>query len=365
MSIRIRTFSIASALAISAISHAQNPQVNYNDSDYINKQITSTTRSNQFHDQVILITGGTSGIGLATASAFAKANAGHIIITGRHPKKWQQSYVQLSKSLSKKELNKIEYVQSDVRLESDVKRLINTIYDKYGRLDVAFNNAGVQPGDVTTNSFIENTHFESSRDKNGSIAYHLPSSPSSSKTQWKTNDPTRSTPISDFRESEIATSIFGSYYSMKWEIAAAFSKQPKNLPMSIINTSSRNGIIPDPKRTLYASSKAFIIAMTRSLANQVAQRAVKDNRAMVRINVIAPGPVDTPLEHGAYPGNKKTFNKGASVGVPMQRVASPDEITPAVLFLADYKQSSYITGAILPIDGGDVASPLMTKGKAS
>ena len=91
------------------------------------------------------------------------------------------------------------------------------------------------------------------------------------------------------------------------------------------------------------------------MSNSVAQRAVKENRAMIRINVIAPGPVETPMEKAAFPG--EDFAKKASQGVPMQRVAQPEEIAPAVLFLADYNQSSYITGAILPIDGGDVASP--------
>ena len=105
--------------------------------------------------------------------------------------------------------------------------------------------------------------------------------------------------------------------------------------------------------------KLLSSAITKSLSNQTAQRAVKEKRAMVRINVIAPGPVDTPLERGAYPGDNATFIREASVGVPMQRVAKPEEIAPGVLFLADNNQSSYITGAILPIDGGDVASPLI------
>ena len=77
---------------------------------------------------------------------------------------------------------------------------------------------------------------------------------------------------------------------------------------------------------------------------------------MIRVNTTAPGPVDTPLERGAFPGN--SFVK-AMARVPMQRIAIADEIAPAVLFLADPAQSSYITGAILPIYGGDVASPYM------
>lgn len=78
---------------------------------------------------------------------------------------------------------------------------------------------------------------------------------------------------------------------------------------------------------------------------------------MVRVNAIAPGPVDTPLERAAFPG--KNFVK-AMTGVPMQHIATPQEIAPSVLFLADAKQAAYITGAILPVDGGNVASPYMT-----
>jgi NAD(P)-dependent dehydrogenase (short-subunit alcohol dehydrogenase family) len=208
-----------------------------------------------------------------------------------------------------------------------------------------------------------NLDFDSAINADGAIVYTLPPPQPQSKdiknTSWEKSSPSQYTPASNYRESEIATSIFGVFYCLKWEIIYAFNKQPKNLPMSIINTSSRNGILPDPHRPLYAGAKAFIIAITRSLSNQVAQRSVKEGRAMVRINAIAPGPVDTPLERGAYPGDTATFVRGASIGVPMQRVAQPEEIAPAVLFLADYNQSSYITGAILPVDGGDVASPLI------
>ena len=144
---------------------------------------------------------------------------------------------------------------------------------------------------------------------------------------------------------------------MKWEIFHVFQRQPKNIPFAIVNTASRNGIIPDPNRPLYAASKAFIIALSKSLSNGVTQRSLKENRAMVRINVVAPGPVDTPMERSAFPGSESNFIAHAAQGVPMQRVAKPEEIASAVLFLSDSEQASYITGAILPVDGGDVASP--------
>jgi NAD(P)-dependent dehydrogenase (short-subunit alcohol dehydrogenase family) len=192
----------------------------------------------------------------------------------------------------------------------------------------------------------------------GSVIYSLASpQPSSSGVDksWQKEDPTEASGNSEFRENPIATSVFGVMYSLKWEIHYAFAKQPKHLPMAIINTASRNGIIPDPNRPLYAASKAFVIALTKSLSNAVAQRSIKEKHAMVRINAIAPGPVDTPMERAAFPGSN--FDALAAQGVPMQRVAQPEEIAPAVLFLADSKKASYISGAIFPVDGGDVASP--------
>lgn len=315
----------------------------------------------RFSNKIVLITGGTSGIGLATAIAFVKNGAKKVIVCGRSSNKWKMAKPLIDRYLGKLS-NKIKYRKCDVRIESQVKDMINTIYDKYGRLDIAFNNAGVQPGTIDSDSRIENTQFNSHIETDGSIIFSLPppqpySSLPKIDDEWRKETPLQSTVISEHRESEIATSVIGVYYCLKWEIEAAFHRQPTDISMSIICTSSRNGIIPDPKRTLYAASKAFIIGMVKSLSNQTAQRFVKNNRAPVRVNAIAPGPIDTPLERAAYPGSNEEFTKSASQGVPMQRVGQPNEIAQSVLFLADDKTSSYITGIILPIDGGDVASP--------
>ncbi len=86
---------------------------------------------------------------------------------------------------------------------------------------------------------------------------------------------------------------------------------------------------------------------------------------MVRVNIISPGPIDTPLEYGAYgeiPHNQKkykTYAKAASVGVPMKRTGKPEEIAPTVLFLGDTAVLGYITGANICIDGGHAGSPLL------
>lgn len=315
----------------------------------------SNTEPSQFDSQVVFITGGTSGIGLETAVQFAKAGAAHIIVCGRHESKWLKAQDYIKLKLKKEQAKIIEYLPCDIRVESQVKQLIDGIYDKYGRLDVAFNNAGVQPGDVTSSGKVEEFGFPSKLTSDGTLIYSL-KTPNKTHADWKKNLKTQSTTISSYRESPIATNVFGTFYCLKWEIAYAFKRQPKELPVSIINVSSRVGTLPSPSRPLYSAAKAFVNSLTRSLSSQAAQRSVETGHAMVRVNTIAPGPVDTPLERAAFPG--KSFNK-AMAGVPMQRIASPEDIAPAVLFLADYKQSNYITGVILPIDGGHVASPLL------
>lgn len=327
------------------------------------------TNNLQFKDKVVFISGGTSGIGLATAVQFALAGAAHIIVCGRRESKWIEAQKYIDQKLTPAQKSTIEYWPCDVRVESQVKNTIEQIFAKFGRLDVCFNNAGVQPGVVTgdDSGFITAMFFESSIAADGSIIYRIPPPQPDSGAQHQNTErePSQTTPASPFCESEIATSCIGVFYCLKWQVHYIFEKQPAALPVSIINTSSRNGVLPDSHRPLYASSKAFIIALTKSLSNQVAQRSIKEKRAMVRVNAISPGPIDTPLEFGAYdasPDDKeqyKAYVEAASVGVPMRRTGQPEEIASAVLFLGDSESSSYITGANLCVDGGHTGSPLL------
>lgn len=319
--------------------------------------------NSMFKDNVVLVTGGTSGIGLATAVKFANTKASHIIVCGRNKSKWEAARTYIEANLTPEQAKKIEYWPCDVRVEFQVQTMIEKIFTQFGRLDVCFNNAGVQPGDVTLGGDITKMEFESMIGEDGSLLYRLPPPQPNSKCLENNSCPpiipSQYTKASPYAENPIATSILGMFYTLKWEINYIFEKQPKHLPVAIINTSSRNGIIPDPHRPLYAASKAFILSLTRSLSNQAAQRAIKEKRQAVRINSVTPGPVDTPLERAAFPGTDAEFIAKASVGVPMQSVAKPEDIASAVLFLADHTAASYITGANLPVDGGDVASPLM------
>lgn len=326
------------------------------------------TNAERFKDKVVFITGGTSGIGLAAAIQFASEGAAHIIVCGRRKSKWIDAQEYIEKKLSSEQKNRIEYWPCDVRVESRVKNTIDQIFAKFGRLDVCFNNAGVQPGVITgaDSGFITEMSFDSSIAADGSIMYRIPPpQPESEATSKKECKTSQITPASPFCESEIATSCIGVFYSLKWEVYYIFEKQPKALPVSIINTSSRNGVLPDSHRPLYAASKAFILSLTRSVSNQVAQKSIKEGRAMVRVNAISPGPIDTPLEFAAYgatpdnPEQYKGYVKAATVGVPMKRTGQPEEIAPTILFLADPHASGYITGANICIDGGHTGSPLL------
>jgi NAD(P)-dependent dehydrogenase (short-subunit alcohol dehydrogenase family) len=299
---------------------------------------TVPNSSHDFSDHVIFITGGTSGIGLATAIAFSEAGAAHVIVVGRTRQKWDRAQARLPPE------HVIEYWPGDVRVEEQVRDIIAEIFRRYGRLDVCFNNAGVQPvndGDITRQE------FGSFEEDDGSIHFYLPGP--------NDCDLSQQTPISSYCENAIATSIFGVFYCLKWELWHIYRLQPTNRPVAIINTSSRNGILPDPKRPLYDGAKSFINSVTRSVASQASQRVQRDGRAPIRINAIAPGPIDTPLERAAYHGHIQA----SAQGVPMNRVGQPDEIAHVVLFLANSQQSSYITGAIIPVDGGYVGAPIV------
>ena len=136
----------------------------------------NTINTVRFKDKVIFITGGTSGIGLATAVQFAQEGAAHIIVCGRRESKWIEAQKYIEEKLSFEQKNRIHYWPCDVRVESQVKSIIEQIFTQFGRLDVCFNNAGVQTGVVTgaDSGFITGMFFESSIAADGSIVYRIP-----------------------------------------------------------------------------------------------------------------------------------------------------------------------------------------------
>jgi NAD(P)-dependent dehydrogenase (short-subunit alcohol dehydrogenase family) len=307
----------------------------------------------RFENKVVFITGGTSGIGLATAVAFAREGATHVIVCGRTPEKWNQAQEYINKNLSSNQ-KIIEYIQCDVRVEQQVHDIIKLIFEMYGHLDICFNNAGISPkmdDDITKSTFMSDV------DSTGSIFYILPPPEPYSTVSLPVDDSQR-TSATLFRESPIATSFLGVFYCLKWELSYIYGYQPKDLPVAIINTSSRNGVVPGEERALYSAAKAAIISLTKSVGTQAIQRSIKDKRAPIRINAVSPGPIDTPLMR-AIMGTGEEYILNSIKGVPIQRMGKPEEIAPTVLFLADEFQSSYYIGSNLIVDGGSTASPVI------
>ncbi len=244
--------------------------------------------------QVVLITGALTGIGRATAVAFAKAGA-DVVISGRHADEGQKLAAEL-RTLG----SKAEFVQADVRRESDVQKLIDHTMSRFGRLDAAVNNAGTEgkPGPLT--------------------------------------DQTAESYAATFD-----TNVLGTLLSIKHELRAMIPQGHG----SIINVSSTYGRSGAPGAALYVGSKHAVEGFTKAAALEFAETGI-------RINVVAPGPIETGMLNRltGTPENKADLISR----VPMKRIGQPEEVAEAILFLASDK-ASFITGASLAADGGKLA----------
>ena len=244
---------------------------------------------------VVLVTGALTGIGRATAVAFAKGGA-TVVVSGRHENAGQALAAEL-RNLGVQ----AEFVQADVRHEDDVRSLVDRTVKRFGRLDVAVNNAGTEgmPGLVT--------------------------------------EQTAETYAATFE-----TNVLGTILSMKHELRVM---QPQGNG-SIINLSSTMGQRGALGASLYTASKHAVEGLTKVAALEGAEFGV-------RVNAVAPGPIDTEML------NRFTRNAdrkaGLIAGVPLRRAGRPDEIAQAITYLASDK-ASFITGQILGVNGGKTAS---------
>jgi NAD(P)-dependent dehydrogenase (short-subunit alcohol dehydrogenase family) len=244
---------------------------------------------------VVLITGALTGIGRATALAFAKDGAS-VVVSGRHENAGQALAAEL-RNLGAE----AEFVQADVRHEDDVRSLVDQTVKRFGRLDVAVNNAGTEgrPGPVT--------------------------------------EQTAETYAATFE-----TNVLGTMLSMKHELRVM---QPQGNG-SIINLSSTMGQRGAPGASLYTASKHAVEGLTKSAALEGAAFGV-------RVNAVAPGPIDTEMLT-RFTGNADR-KAGSIAGVPLKRAGKPDEIAQAITYLASDK-ASFVTGQILGVNGGKTAS---------
>jgi len=244
--------------------------------------------------QVVLITGALTGIGRATALAFAREGAS-IVVSGRRDDEGQALATEL-RSLG----GEAEYVRADVRHEDDVRALVDQTVARFGRLDVAVNNAGTegQPGLVTDQS-------------------------------------------ADSYAATFDTNVLGTLLSMKHEMRVMHAQGHG----SIVNLSSTLGSKAAPGASVYTASKHAVEGLTKAAALEAAAFGV-------RVNAVAPGPVETEMLI-RFTGNAER-KAGMIAGVPLKRAGTPDEIAQTIAFLGSDK-APFITGQIIGVDGGKTA----------
>jgi len=244
---------------------------------------------------VVLITGALTGIGRATALAFASEGA-RLVVSGRRADAGKA----LVEELRGRGVE-AEFVEADVRKEDEVRALIDRAVARFGRIDVAVNNAGTEgePGPLTAQS---------------------------AESYAATFD----------------TNVLGTVLSLKHELRVMGPQGGG----SIINLSSTMGSRGAPGASMYVASKHAVEGLTKVAALEGAATGV-------RVNAVAPGPVDTDMLD-RFTGTPER-KAGLIAGVPVKRAGRPQEIAEAIVFLASNK-ASFITGQVIGVNGGKTAS---------
>jgi NAD(P)-dependent dehydrogenase (short-subunit alcohol dehydrogenase family) len=251
-----------------------------------------------FAGKVVLITGGTSGIGRATAVAFAEQGA-NVVVAGRREAEGAES-VRLVEKTGGNGL----FVRTDVAIEKEVEAMVARTVEYFGRLDFAFNNAGVSGGERSSGKGIANTN--------------------------------------EFFNRIMDANVRGVFFSLKHEIPAILQSGGG----AIVNNASVAGLgAIMPGTPIYTASKFAVVGLTRSVALEFAAKGV-------RVNAVCPGMIETEMTEWLSQNNE--LRAKIMARHPIGRFGQSEEVAAAVLYLCS-PGAAFITGVALPLDGGLLA----------
>ncbi|HXB25589.1 MAG TPA: glucose 1-dehydrogenase [Gemmatimonadaceae bacterium] len=245
--------------------------------------------------KVALVTGGSSGIGLATAHLFARQGAS-VVIAARNPQRGAAALYALRAAGAD-----AEFVQTDVSVNDEVSALLRAVIERYDRLDFAVNSAATDEVGMGLTADLSEAEFDSA------IALNL-------KSTW---------------------------LCMKYEIKRMLEQREGG---SIVNVSSVNGLGGVPGAGTYAVAKAGVIALAKSAAMEYAARRI-------RVNALVAGAYDTPLLRRAVERYAKGDTSAYTSRIPLGRIGNPEEAAEAAVWLCS-DASSYVTGNAMIVDGG-------------
>lgn len=255
------------------------------------------SRKGRLAGKVALITGGTSGIGLATAELFLKEGA-EVALSGRSRTRGQEALRHLGRHR-----RRAIFIQGDVAKAADASRMVRATLREFGRLDILVNNAGV---------FLERRLDQTTEE------------------EW------------DFM---LDTNLKGAYLVAK----AAVEHMSRRGGGSIVNVASDAGLVGNYRSAAYCASKGGLVLLTKAMALDHASQHI-------RVNCVCPGIIETPMfdREIAAASDPKRYRDETLSFYPLGRPGRPEEVARAILFLAA-ESSAYVTGAALVVDGGATA----------